>query len=200
MRTMLVPIRRPLVSLPFLLPSWSETGTVVGRRYQSSYQRTKRRLRIKPDASFRPSDEPHDQIIFNPPSSAPTVFHTPSKFLPEGDVRKTLTTPLLSNDITPENLASATTKSQEKKYHLTKEDVMEIQKLRVQDPVTWSKWKLARRFECSPNFIHMVCQGIPQKYELQKKVLEAVTSRWGAKRRMAREDRQLRKEAWARDE
>lgn len=191
--------RRPLLSLPFLLPSWSEQGTVVGRRYQSTYRRTKQRLRVKPDASFRPSTLPHEEIVFNPPSSAPTAFHTPSIFLPEGDKRKTLTDHA-SDNIIPENLAPATTKPQEKLYHLTKEDVQEIRKLRVEDPVTWSKYKLARRYECSAYFINMVCRDIPQKYEIQKKVLDAVTSRWGAKRRMAREDRKLRKETWVRDE
>lgn len=196
----MIAARRPLLSLPFLLPSWSEQGTVVGRRYQSSYRRTKQRLRVKPDASFRPSNQPHEEIVFNPPSSAPTAFHTPSIFLPDGDKRKSLTEHPSNNNIIHEKLAPATTKPQEKRYHLTKEDVEQIRKLRVEDPITWSKYKLARRYECSAYFINMVCRTIPEKYEIQKKVLDAVTSRWGAKRRMAREDRKLRKEAWNRDE
>ncbi|KAK3063744.1 hypothetical protein LTS18_013111 [Coniosporium uncinatum] len=32
----------------------------------------------------------HDHIVFNPPSSAPNVYHTPAKFLPKSDVRRQL--------------------------------------------------------------------------------------------------------------
>jgi hypothetical protein len=88
----------------------------------------------------------------------------------------------------------------EKRYHLNPSDIEEIRKLRLNDPMTWSRWKLAKRFDCSPMFIAMVCEASPQKKEIQKQVLGAVQSRWGAKRRMAREDRQLRKESWGRDE
>lgn len=85
---------------------------------------------------------------------------------------------------------------------MTVEDVKEIRRLRTLDPVEWSRWKLARKFDCSARFINMVCEPIPQaqKQEIHRKVLEAVKSRWGTTRRMAREDRELRKEAWAKDE
>jgi hypothetical protein len=88
----------------------------------------------------------------------------------------------------------------ERKYHLTPSDIEEIRNLRMNDPMTWSRYKLAKRFECSPIFIAMVCEASPEKKQMQKQVLEAVQSRWGVKRRMAREDRQLRREAWGRDE
>jgi len=45
----------------------------------------------------------------------------------------------------------------------------------------------------------MVCEAGPEKKAMQKQVLEAVKSRWGTKRTLAREDRALRKEAWATD-
>jgi hypothetical protein len=88
----------------------------------------------------------------------------------------------------------------ERKYHLTPADVEEIRKLRLSDPMTWSRHKLAKRFECSPLFIAMVCEASPEKKQIQRQVLEAVQSQWGPKRRMAREDRKLRREAWGRDE
>lgn len=88
----------------------------------------------------------------------------------------------------------------ERKYHLTPADVEEIRRLRLSDPMTWSRHKLAKRFECSPIFVAMACEAGSEKKQIQKQVLEAVQSRWGPKRRMAREDRQLRREAWGRDE
>ncbi|EED14153.1 cystathionine gamma-synthase, putative [Talaromyces stipitatus ATCC 10500] len=202
MQSSLSAARQSLVSLPFLLPSWCELASISGRRYQSTYRRTKQRLRVKPDASFEPTQGKLDSIIFNPPSSAPDATHTPNIFLPKSDIRRNLVQPEPTQIILPEELPWATTAPKRQKYHLTVEDVKEIRRLRMSDPVEWSRWKLARKFDCSARFINMVCEPIPQeqKQEIHKKVLEAVKSRWGAKRRMAREDRELRKEAWAKDE
>ncbi|RAL06311.1 mitochondrial 54S ribosomal protein mL58 [Aspergillus ibericus CBS 121593] len=193
--------RRPLLALPFLLPSPYECVALGLRRNQSSYRRTKQRLRVKPDASFGSSSShpQEDHIIYNPPSSAPSVYHTPTKFLPSDDIRRNLRTTSV-NGINAESLPPAVRASTEKKYHLNPSDIREIRRLRATDPMTWSRLKLAKRFDCSPTFIALVCEASPQKKEIQKRVLEAVQSRWGSKRRMAREDRQLRKEAWGRDQ
>lgn len=193
--------RRPLLSLPFLLPSWSASIAQGQCRSQSTYRRTKQRLRVKPDASFgAPSHQVHDHIIYNPPSSAPSVYHTPTKFLPPEDIRRTLSAPEPSGaDPKIDDLPPVSKPKTEKKYHLTPSDIEEIRKLRLSDPMTWSRWKLAKKFDCSPIFIAMICETSPQKKEIQRQVLEAVQSRWGKQRRMAREDRQLRKEAWGRD-
>lgn len=193
--------RRPFLTLPFLLPSWTESTAFESRRCQSSYRRTKKRLRVKPDASFDPSsNKTHDYIIYNPPSSIPSEHQTPTKFLPRDDIRRTLRTSTTTAQPKPDELPPVFKTNPEKKYHLTPSDVEEIRKLRLSDPMTWSRWKLAKRFECSPLFIAMVCEASPQKKEIQKQVLEAVQSRWGTKRRIAREDRQLRREAWGKDQ
>ncbi|KAL4783964.1 mitochondrial ribosomal protein subunit L20-domain-containing protein [Aspergillus varians] len=192
--------RRPILGLPFLLPSCEPVSFEL-RRSQSSYRRTKQRLRVKPDASFGLSSEKtQDHIIYNPPSSSPSVYHTPTKFLPPDDARRTLRTDNHANSQNVEQLPSVFNSSIEKKYHLRPSDITEIRKLRLSDPMTWSRAKLAKRFDCSPIFIAQVCEASPQKKEIQKQVLEAVQSRWGAKRRMAREDRKMRKETWGRDE
>ncbi|KAE8148815.1 mitochondrial ribosomal protein subunit L20-domain-containing protein [Aspergillus avenaceus] len=198
MATYFTSIKRPLPSLPFLSPSSCEPIAWGARRHQSSYRRTKQRLRVKPDASFGTSStNTYDHIIHNPPSSAPSVFQTPTKFLPVDDVRRTLRGS--STHVSTAEFSPVFETSGEKRYHLNASDVEEIRRLRLSDPMTWSRWKLAKRFDCSPMFIAMVCEASPQKKEIQKQVLEAVQSRWGAKRRMAREDRQLRKESWGRD-
>ncbi|KAK2757851.1 hypothetical protein FQN54_004257 [Arachnomyces sp. PD_36] len=193
--------RRPLLALPFLLPSGFEYTSLCLRRNQSSYRRTNKRLRIKPDASFGPSaNQLQDHIIYNPPSSVPSVYHTPTKFLPSNDIRRKLRPQSPASEQSTERLPPVFKSNPEKKYHLTVKDIQEIRQLRKEDPMTWSRWKLARRFGCSPLFVAMVCEAGPEKKEIQKQVLEAVQSRWGVKRRMAREDRGLRKETWGRDE
>lgn len=198
MATSIAP-RRPFVALPFLLPSWTDAFSLGSRRYQSSYRRTKQRLRVKPDASFGQLHQGRDHIIHNPPSSAPSVYHTPNKFLPPNDARRVMRAETLNAPEASE-LPSVYKMDAERKYHLNPSDIEEIRKLRLADPMTWSRHKLAKRFECSPLFIAMVCEASPEKKQIQKQVLEAVQSRWGPKRRMAREDRQLRREAWGRDE
>lgn len=105
-------------------------------------------------------------------------------------------TPVAAN---PNDLPNVYKPSEEGKYHLTPADVEEIRKLRLSDPMNWSRHKLAKRFECSPLFIAMACEASTEKKAIQRQVLESVQSRWGPKRRMAREDRQLRREAWGRD-
>ncbi|KAL2816852.1 mitochondrial ribosomal protein subunit L20-domain-containing protein [Aspergillus cavernicola] len=192
--------KRPILGLPFLLPSCDSVSLEL-RRSQSSYRRTKQRLRVKPDASFGlSSDKTQDHIIYNPPSSSPSVYHTPTKFLPSDDIRRSLRTDTTADHLNTEGLPSVLKSPLGKKYHLGPSDITEIRKLRLGDPITWSRSKLAKRFDCSPTFVAMVCEAGPQKKEIQKQVLEAVQSRWGAKRRMAREDRKLRKETWGRDE
>lgn len=190
--------KRPFLTLPFLLPSLSDSLALGFRRNQSSYRRTKQRLRVKPDTSFGSSHQGHDHIIHNPPSSAPNVYHTPSKFLPADDVHRSssLSTTTITN---AEDLPGVYKSVPERTYHLAPSDIEEIRNLRLTDPMTWSRNKLAKRFECSPVFIAMVCQASKEKKEIQARILEAVQSRWGPKRRMAREDRELRKEAWGRD-
>ncbi|KAJ9156400.1 hypothetical protein NKR23_g1527, partial [Pleurostoma richardsiae] len=66
------------------------------RRHKSTANRTKRALSVPPHPSFLAHGAPveqqqqlqQDHIIFNPPSSAPSVFHTPFKFLPRSDPRR----------------------------------------------------------------------------------------------------------------
>ncbi|OJD28167.1 hypothetical protein ACJ73_00428 [Blastomyces percursus] len=201
--------RRNVFMLPFLLPSWSESATsvLVCRRYQSTFRRLKQRLRVKPDASFSPlPPSSPERIIYNPPSSAPSVYHTPTKFLPPNDVRRKLraaSTPV--DQLQPQQQQHSRLplvfrhKSQTKNI-LGEQEIAEMRKLRLQDPMKWSRYALAQKFGCSAHFVMQVCDADPQKKAIQQQVLEAIKSRWGKKRTIAREDRQLRKELWARDQ
>lgn len=75
-----------------------------------------------------------------------------------------------------------------------------MRRLRREDPIEWSAKKLAKKFDTSNLFVGFVTEGIAKdKKEQQKQVTELVKSRWGVKRRTAREDRELRKERWGRD-
>lgn len=169
-----------------LLPSF--------RRHQTTARRTRSRLNIKPDASFLPTKtEQHDHIIFNPPPSMPNVYHTPNIFLPKNDQRKI-------QKSSSQQLPPPVPKQTDKRYHLTETDLAEMRSLRSQDPLEWSVKKLAKKFDCSRLFVMFVTEKLGvQKKDQQEQVTTLVKSRWSDKKRVAREDRQLRKETWYSD-
>ena len=181
------------------------------RRHESSFRRTRKALRVKPTESFLPSKtETRDHIVFNPPSSAPSVYHTPQKFLPKGDPRRrmsSLATPAPASSSLPDGsiaaAASATAMKPvrpqyEKKYHLSPEQVEEIRRLRKEDPRVWTRVKLAEKFECSQFFVSLCCCA-PEIKEERERELALVKEKWGRRKREAREDRQTRKDGWGRD-
>jgi hypothetical protein len=200
-------LRRPICEFLSGRSSCLLAGSVAARRNESSYRRTKKKLNVKPDVSFGLSkDSPRqDHIIFNPPSSAPSVFHTPLKFLPKEDNRRQLFSVAQNSTLGIDDEAKLPPpvlkqKAGYQRYHLTQEDVAEIRRLRTSDPNTWTRLKLARKFNCTSLFIGICCQAPPEKVALEKAKIEAIRERWGPKRRMAREDRVKRREAAYRDE
>ena len=184
------------------------------RRNVASFRRTRKALRVKADPSFAPSKtEPQDHIIFNPPSSAPNVYHTPLKFLPKSDPRRKLHSLAPMSSATPPSTPSTSSEANaasspqrlksirpqyEKKYHLGPEQMEEIRRLRKEDPKKWSRIRLAEKFECSQFFIGLCCCA-PEVKEERDRELEAIKKRWGRKKTEAREERKARKALWGRD-
>lgn len=177
-------------------------------RHQSTYRRTRKALKVKPDPSFLPSKtETSDHIIFNPPSSALNVYHTPLKFLPADDPRRQMHS-LLEKRRTLLSAATARASNAaefspvrpvyEKKYHIRASQIDEIRKLRAEDPQYWTRARLADKFECSQFFISLCCNS-PEMADRHEKELELVKARWGRRKTEAREDRRERKKLWGRD-
>ena len=181
----------------------------VSRRHESSARRTTKRLRTRPDPSFTssiPSPQLNDYIVFNPPSSAPSPYHTPPVFLPPNDPRRKLLAQSHqhANPYTePDRQLPPIVKNHEpyeKKYHLQEKDFEEMRKLRAQNPFRWTRSRLAEKFKCSQFFVGLVCQASKNKLDQDRAELEKIKERWGRRRREAREDRTKRREIWARDE
>ncbi|KAF1936502.1 hypothetical protein EJ02DRAFT_303823, partial [Clathrospora elynae] len=183
------------------------------------------KLLALPEAPSYTSDSSTPTLIFNPPSSAPSVYHTPLKFLPKEDKRRQLYaaaqqhantaahrrqmspiaapgTPLSSPSFLPPRPTSALpapiSEPYEKTYHLSEEDVAEIRRLRASDPDTWTRVKLAEKFGCSQFFVGMVSKA-PEKAAAVSKEHEDARRKWGPRRKIAREDRERRKVLWGRD-
>ncbi len=198
---------RPLANLSFLALLSLRSYLPSSRRYESSARRTTKRLRVKPDPTFNSSIQPdkaNDHIVFNPPSSAPSVYQTPAVFLPTNDPRRQLLAQSHSHAnpySQPDRpLPPPIRAPYEKKYHLGQDQIAEIRRLRSEDPFTWTRKKLAEKFDCSQFFVGMVVEASKERKEQQKQVLENVKEKWGRRKRYAREDRAKRRELWGRDE
>ena len=166
-------------------------------RHVSSFRRTKKMLLVQPDPSFTTTTGDQDHIIYNPPSSAPNVYHTPLKFLPKDDPRRRLHTLLrpTASDSANTPLPPAVRPVYEKKYHLKQADIEEIKRLRAEDPRKWTRVRLAEKFECSQFFVSLCCSA-PQIKDERQAELEKIKEKWGRTKREAREDRQTRKQSW----
>ncbi|KAH8701303.1 mitochondrial ribosomal protein subunit L20-domain-containing protein [Phaeosphaeriaceae sp. PMI808] len=203
---------------PFVVP-------LIQCRHESTARRHKKLLAL-PEAPSYTSKGSSPTLVFNPPSSAPNVYHTPFKFLPKDDKRRQLYSASLATSTstahrtqfspiaspgtplhTPSHLPprpsaalpTPVRQPYEKKYHLSEAEIAEIRKLRTQDPRLWTRVRLAEKFGCSQFFVGMVVQARGRAKEVEKEHAEA-RKRWGVKRRTAREDRARRKERWGRDE
>lgn len=86
----------------------------------------------------------------------------------------------------------------EKKYNLTDVEIKEIQRLRAEDPVRWTRVRLAEKFGCSQFFVGMVAKN-EGKAEKVAREHEKARNKWGERRREARHERERRKELWGRD-
>lgn len=178
----------------------------LSRRHESTARRLRQRLRVKPDPSFAKTLPTQDHIIYNPPSSAPSVYHTPFKFLPKNDIRRQLmssaasSSPPASDESTTSALPPPVRPSDQKKYHLTSANFAEIRRLRTEDPLKWTNNALARKFRCSTVLVPMICSAPKKLKDKREKELEEIKSKWGPRKRAAREDRVRRRERWGRDE
>lgn len=175
------------------------TQCLYQTRNASSARRHKPFLRVKPDPSFTSATGTQDHIIYNPPSSAPNVYHTPQKFLPKDDPRRRLHT-LISPPTNPDaKLPPSLRPVTEQKYHLSAEEIAEMKRLREEDPRQWTRVRLAEKYGCSQFFVSLCCSA-PQIKEERDKLMDEIRSKWGRGRKEAREDRNIRKERWGRGE
>lgn len=202
---------------PSLLPR-------VQCRHESTARRHKKLLAL-PEAPSYTASRSEPSLIFNPPSSAPSVYHTPLKFLPKDDKRRHLYSAALSSSNTTAlrrqtspiaapgtplsspshlpprpsaHLPAPVRTPYEKKYHLDEAQIAEIRSLRLGDPDKWTRVKLAEKFGCSQFFVGMLVKA-PEKAERVAKEHEAQREKWGKRRKMAREERERRKVLWGRD-
>ena len=186
-------------------------------RFVATARRTTKALRVKHAPSASPSSKRsvpvNDHIVFNPPPTIPSPYHTPPLFLPPTDSRRVLSSQSHAHNNPYAASWSSTTAAsrqatslpppikapREKTYHLTAADIAEIRRLRALDPWVNTRQKLAEKFGCTEFFVGM-CAPNQERVEWHQQKLEAAKARWGPRRANAREDRQKRRLIWGRDE
>ncbi len=206
-----------------LSSSKSSLTSLTIYRTAATRRRLKRALNIPPHPSFLAnagSNPGVDTIVINPPSSAPSVFHTPFKFLPKEDPRRranlaslfssarTASTTIAYNDPNLHALSSASadpetslpprfrTKNDAEllptRHHLTEADVAEMRRLRAEDPEINSVLALSRRFQCSKLFVLMCCQASTEHQQKRQAEKQSIIDRWGPRKQAAVNERRRR--------
>jgi len=83
---------------------------------------------------------------------------------------------------------------------MSDEDINRLRKLRLSNPETYSRSKLAKMFKCTPNFVSKVAAlPRPQRKEFARKMEaehEVVREQWGEKKATFVAIKQKRREFW----
>lgn len=186
-------------------------------RTKATSARTRRALNIAPHPSFLSADMLNrDTIIFNPPSSSASVYHTPFKFLPKTDPRRRANlASLFESHFGGASAAAAAPKPVDasqmgplvmqapvfaERPPVTKEEVEEMRQLRTSDPYQWTVKRLSEKYQIPQAFVMACCQAPKEKIEFERKKLELASQRWGAIKRKAKEDKAKRREMLYRGE
>ncbi|QEU58568.1 Mrpl20 [Kluyveromyces lactis] len=122
----------------------------------------------------------------------------PKSFLPATDPRHNIIDDLTQGNAEISRVAPVLHEKGEKTYHLKPEDIAEIRRLRLEDPVKNSRKALAKKYNCSPLFISIVSEPPKERKTEMNEVLETIKSQWHPKRALARAERKKRKELWYR--
>lgn len=176
-------------------------------RHKATFSRTKRALNIPPHPSFLAADAASEQdtIIFNPPSAAPSVYHTPFKFLPKTDPRRRANLASLfeshfggraaaAQAVSTSDLPVIAEHKHTDRGPITREEVEEMRALRASDPHTWTVRNLGVKFDLPMGFIMACCQAPREKIEFERRKMELIRQRWGPAKRKAMEDRARRRQ------
>lgn len=155
-----------------------------------------------------------DAVVYNPPAAAPSVYHTPFKFLPRSDPRRranlwelfaaqrsgsatTTTTTTAGTSTIPEGAPALppmlAPRNAPSVAEVSEADVAEMRALRASDPRQWSVAALAKHFNCSRRFVMMAARASEAHVAEQRERLERLRERWGPKKREAKEERWKRR-------
>ncbi|RIA86793.1 mitochondrial ribosomal protein subunit L20-domain-containing protein [Glomus cerebriforme] len=104
--------------------------------------------------------------------------------------------PLYPQKISLDELPPPLNPIKQKSYNLTQEQINEIKQLREQDPIKWTRKKLAEKFECSQFYIGIIAPvSEERRIELEAENIQKI-EKMGWKKRFVRNERARRRELW----
>lgn len=131
-------------------------------------------------------------FIHRPPPTAPSPLSyttSPSSPLLRGG-------PVSSAGALPPRLG----KDRGEKPRLSDEDIAKIRTLRREDPITWTRRRLAKEFDCTPWFVGKLVSltGSDRRRALEQREKEhgADRAKWGERKSLQADIRKKRKEFW----
>ncbi|TFK52264.1 hypothetical protein OE88DRAFT_1657420 [Heliocybe sulcata] len=133
-------------------------------------------------------------FIHRPPPSQPSPFSYTTN-----PVSPLLRSP---SEYSPEGVPPYIRPSAEKQPHprMSDEDLAELKKLRLQNPRKWTRSELARKFNCSAQFVGMVTKvpNVLRKEIRREKAAkdEEARMKWGPRTRLVRELAKKKREFW----
>lgn len=185
-------------------------------RSKATAARTRRALNLPPHPSFLTADArlQQDTIIFNPPSAAPSVYHTPFKFLPKTDPRRRANlASLFEKHFSSPSAGGRAAAGPDSlpvipggehivadRGPITREEVAEMRRLRSEDPHRWNVHNLSVKYDLPRGFVMACCQAPKEKIEFERRKMELIQARWGPAKKRAHEDRLRRREMLYRGE
>lgn len=177
----------------------------IGRRYQSSgtpnvheLLKTPNKYNNKNSAfNFRPNyPKGKGGIFFNPAPSVPTVTKTPNAFLPADDPRKN--NPLYNTEVViPLEYMPELKPRLEKKYHMTKEDIENLQNDREQG---LKRKELISKYNISNLFLSLSTDPNVKKLKEREQRIELKKLKWPKSKIEAKEAKAKRVSMWLKDE
>ncbi|KAI9312441.1 mitochondrial ribosomal protein subunit L20-domain-containing protein [Dichotomocladium elegans] len=81
----------------------------------------------------------------------------------------------------------------QKKYNLTEAQIAEMRQLRLEDPATWTRKKLAEKFGCSELFVSIAS---PAATTTTKAVEQIAPKHDGYRRQLIKQNRERRRALW----
>lgn len=151
-------------------------------------------------SAFNLKPVPTQGLIHNPPASMPSVKDTPKVFLPSNDPRLKVMADRFKVYSQEELDEMPVIYGAKKDYTLTPETIKQIIKLRSEDPEKWTIAKLATKFNVDAKKVNVVTGFSKLKQLIMLAELTKLQSEWSDLRKLARQDKQKRKQMWLRGE
>lgn len=130
----------------------------------------------------------------------PSLKDTPKVFLPSNDPRLKSMADKFKVYSQEELDEMPVIYGAKKDYTLTPEIIEQIVKLRSEDSDKWTIAKLAAKFNVDAKKVNVITGFSKQKQQKMLQELKKLKDGWSDQRKLAREDRQRRKQMWLRGE